>query len=199
MIAPLKQMGGMRRMHHEGTKTVSANPAQWRRSFRAAGGCLLLWLLLDLPLRPGSGQTAPTRAQGRRAHFGGPSLSLSPEEADTALPVRLRGMVTLYLPDLSLFFVQDPTGGIYVFDNSARPNLRRGQWVEVEGVTGRGRVTPVLLTPRVRVLSSNEFAAPIISPGRLPGTSSRASRCDAQWVQLKAQFDKLSGGTVAWH
>ena len=184
MIAPLKQMGGMRRMHHEGTKTVSANPAQWRRSFRAAGGCLLLWLLLTCLSVPAADKPPPPVPKAAVLTSADQVFSLSPEEADTALPVRLRGMVTLYLPDLSLFFVQDPTGGIYVFDNSARPNLRSGQWVEVEGVTGRGRVTPVLLTPRVRVLSSNEFAAPIISPRPVSLDLIRASRCDAQWVQL---------------
>src|SRR5688572_25795938 len=40
---------------------------------------------------------------------------LSPEEAAKGRPVRVRAVVTYYHHDWEMLFVQDPTGGIYVY------------------------------------------------------------------------------------
>ncbi|MGO8696704.1 MAG: two-component system sensor histidine kinase NtrB [Limisphaerales bacterium] len=171
--------------------SLQFNPAPERQGFRPAWACLILGMLLAFI--PAQGADAP--AKPRVLTSAVQVLSLSPEEAETGLPVRLRGLVSLYQPNLSLFFVQDPTGGVYLFDEVPHPDVRSGQWVEVEGVTGKGRGTPILLGPQVRLLSASEFVPPIIRPRPVSLEIILAGRSDEQWVQLtgavrRAWWDK---------
>jgi PAS domain S-box-containing protein len=143
---------------------------------------------------PAPGAEEPPPAAGERTVLTSVAqvLSLSPQEADAGQPVRLRGVVTLYQPDWYLFFVQDPTSGIYLFDNLKHPGLRTGQWVEVEGVAGKTGRSPVLLYPRVRLLSPDEFAAPRLSPQPVSRDGILAGKRDAQWVELTGTVRQAS-------
>src|SRR5712692_8971510 len=71
---------------------------------------------------------------------------LTPNEAADGLPVRVRGVVTYYDPTLPDLFIQDSTGGIYVA--CQKPvDVRRGQLVEVTGISGPGEFAPVIEKP----------------------------------------------------
>lgn len=63
---------------------------------------------------------------------------LSREEAARGYPVRLQAIVTYYEPKWNTLFVQDETGGVFVFPSERpRPDLQAGQWVELEGKSVR--------------------------------------------------------------
>jgi len=78
------------------------------------------------------------------------------EKANRGSPVRIRGSVTYYDGDRMLF-VQDESGGIYVYPDQAKLAVRAGQIVEMEGFTGSGLYAPVILAPRFVVLGESEM------------------------------------------
>src|SRR5689334_20144293 len=80
-------------------------------------------------------------------------LALPPEQAALGLPVRLRGMVTYYEPPL-LLFVQDETGGVFVYDTGPSRDVKSGQYVEVTGLSNQGRFTPIVDGPAIRTLKT---------------------------------------------
>lgn len=98
--------------------------------------------------------------------------ALTLEEADRALPVRLRGVVTYAEAWVGLMYVQDETGGTYVpanwrmADGSPLARARRqGAWVELEAVTSRGKFIPHPEAPAgghvvVRLLGERPLPAP---------------------------------------
>src|SRR5204863_10112345 len=76
-------------------------------------------------------------------------------EADRGFSVRLRGVVTYYDARYMLF-VQDESGGIYVYPDQQSFAVRAGQLVEVDGVTHSGLYAPVINDPRFTVLGESE-------------------------------------------
>ncbi len=70
---------------------------------------------------------------------------LSAEEAQKALPVHFRGVVTFYDPLISSLFVNDESGGVYVSVpwKPVMP-LVEGTLVEVFGVSGPGEFAPIV-------------------------------------------------------
>ena len=75
--------------------------------------------------------------------------ALPPAEARKHLPVRLRGVVTLFHPPIA--FLQDETGAIYFSPGnpfqSIIPKVVPGDFVEIEGETGEGQFAPLVLAP----------------------------------------------------
>lgn len=108
--------------------------------------------------------------------------ALSPELAQNALPVRLRGVVTYYDVPLYNLFLQDATAGIFVLpDPGANTPAMAGQEVEIEGVTGKGDYAPIIKANSIRV----------IGPGKLPAPPSvsldemAAGFEDIQWIEVR--------------
>jgi PAS domain S-box-containing protein len=108
---------------------------------------------------------------------------LTPEEAEKNYPVRLRAVVTYYGGRAWEFFVQDPTGGIYLNDEQKLTDfgVQAGQWVEVEGVTGPGGFAPEVIRPKVRVLGW----APFPKARRVTLESLAQGHEDSQWVEIE--------------
>jgi signal transduction histidine kinase/CheY-like chemotaxis protein len=109
--------------------------------------------------------------------------ALSRKEAALALPVRLRAVVTyVYSPEGTLF-VQDGTGGTFVW-LGRRPSVdfAAGDRVEVAGVTSAGDYAPLVRQEHVRRLG----------PGRLPKPRPASVERlfsgleDSNWVQTEA-------------
>ena len=101
---------------------------------------------------------------------------LPPAEAAKGLPVHLKGVVTYYdaaAPDL---FVQDATAGIYVACDGPAP-IKRGQEVEITGVTGEGDFVPVVVHPQIHVVGPGSLPQPI----QLSFEELLAGRGDSQW------------------
>lgn len=105
-------------------------------------------------------------------------LALSPEQANKRLPVRLRGITTLYQHPLMLF-VQDETAGIFVYHTGEPLPLRAGQHVEVTGVTAQGRYSPIIDLPSISVLPSG----PAVRPKTVSLSAIHQGGIDAQWVE----------------
>ena len=108
-------------------------------------------------------------------------LELSRKEAARGYPIRIRAVVTYMDSDWRALFVQDSTAGIYV-DLRKNPTVtHRGQWVEVEGVSGAGEFAPLIDNPQVRVLGKAPMPA-----GRKASIDELSSgRLDSQWVEVE--------------
>jgi len=112
-------------------------------------------------------------------------------EADQAHPVTVHGVVTYHDPTRYLSFIQDETAGIYVSLGPAQ--VRPGDLVEVNGVTGAGGVGRIIVTDRksrtgIRVLRHGALPAP-----KLVGLEElRDATFDAQWVSTRATVESVT-------
>jgi diguanylate cyclase (GGDEF)-like protein/PAS domain S-box-containing protein len=113
--------------------------------------------------------------------------SLSREEADRSLRVQVRGVVTLYDPSWDLLFIQDSTAGVYVLPPRTQLSLRTGQLVEVQGVSGSGKFSPIVLHARIKMLG--EGALPQARGGTLAEFLSGSE--DSQWVEFRGVVHSL--------
>ncbi|MGD0201345.1 MAG: response regulator [Bryobacteraceae bacterium] len=102
-------------------------------------------------------------------------------EARRAYPVRIRGVVIGVDPVWNFFFIQDRTAGIYVDANPRVDDLRLGEEVLLEGLTGPGAFAPVVIQPYVRVLGQGALPRP---PPLSAETAANGSS-DSQWVELE--------------
>jgi len=88
---------------------------------------------------------------------------LAPDEAAHGFPVHVRGVVTYYDPGLPDLFVQDSTGGIYIACQEP-VDVRRGQLIDVSGITGPGEFAPVIEKPEIHVLGPGVLPKPLKVP-----------------------------------
>lgn len=90
--------------------------------------------------------------------------SLTVEETDQKIPVRLRGVVTFFEENLFSRFLQDETAGIYLQypTNITLPPLMPGQLVEVSGFASPGEFAPVVMVEAVKV--AGEMPLPHAKP-----------------------------------
>lgn len=104
------------------------------------------------------------------------------EDLQRGYPVRIQGMVTYLDPGWNLFFVQDDSAGIYVFDPDRRFSGKMGDFVEVTGFTGQGKFAPIIREARFRLLASK----PQIAKPRRPTQEQLFSgEMDGQQVELE--------------
>ena len=124
---------------------------------------------------------------------------LTAEEARRGYPVRVRGVVTLNNPYVSLMFVQDETGGIYVLPEhlpwSERQNLLRGTRLQIEGITGFGQFSPVVRGKegepvQMRILGQ----APLPEPLRLSLDHLADPRYQNQWIEVSGVVRQVTTG-----
>jgi len=107
-------------------------------------------------------------------------LKLSPAEASQERLVKVRGVISCNLPASQLLFLQDQTAGIYLFPAQWPRDLAWGEVVEVEGVTGPGRFSPIIVGTSVRRVGETGRIDPkVISIEEL-----NTGRFDAQWVSI---------------
>ena len=108
-------------------------------------------------------------------------LSLSQKDATRGYPIRIRAVVTYVDADWRALFVQDSTAGVYVDLRKNPTVVKRGQWVEVEGLSGPGEFAPLIDSSQVRVLGEAPMPA-----GRKASMEELASgRLDSQWVEVE--------------
>ncbi len=104
---------------------------------------------------------------------------LAPDEAAHGFPVHVRGVVTYYDPGLPDLFVQDSTGGIYIA--CQKPvDVRRGQLIDVSGITGPGEFAPVIEKPEIHVLGPGVLPKPL----KVPLEDLKSGSYDAAWVEV---------------
>src|ERR1035438_7423757 len=104
---------------------------------------------------------------------------LTEEEAKRKYPVHFRVAVTY--STYSDLFVQDSTGAIWVGRPTSMEGPRRGQLLDLEGVTTQTDFAPDIAEPRWRVLGEAPMPAP-----RHPTYDQMASTSeDSKWVELE--------------
>ncbi|MDB6055991.1 MAG: rane protein of unknown function [Verrucomicrobiales bacterium] len=110
-------------------------------------------------------------------------LSLPGVESSKGLEVRLKAVITCSEPNFPLLFVQDDTGGIYIYGYVVGNGtlLHPGQTVEVVGKTGRGRFSPIISPTQIRVVNeTREVRAVPIDPAKL-----QSGVFDSQYVEME--------------
>lgn len=120
---------------------------------------------------------------------------LSADEASKALPVKIRGVVTVDFPAPD-FFIQDSTAGIYVegSHSTAFPH-HLGDLVEIVGITGPGKFAPVIREQKTRVLGHAS-----LPKGKLYSFNELADgRMDSQWVQVRGIVHSVDIDRTSWH
>lgn len=145
---------------------------------RAAGAAICnLALLLALLPPPAHAGGLPVLRTARQVHI------LSPAEAMRGYPVHLsRAQVTFYDPAIRCLFLMDSTDGIFVdFRGRPAPQLQAGDLVSVDGVSGPGKVNPVLLHARFRLLRHARLPdAPVVSFDRV-----LSGAWDSRWISME--------------
>ncbi|HKX00191.1 MAG TPA: response regulator [Bryobacteraceae bacterium] len=105
--------------------------------------------------------------------------SLSPEEARRGYPVRLRAVVTYF--DSSNMFVQDPTGAIWVEWPAGTPKPKRGQLIDLEGISTQTDFAPDVAKPVWHAVGH----APIPAARRVSIEQMASTLLDGQWVEVE--------------
>jgi PAS domain S-box-containing protein len=85
---------------------------------------------------------------------------LSEDQARRAYPVHLQAVVTYHNPLAVNTFIQDRTGGIYVFFVGAQPELHLGDLAEFEGFTRPGQFAPVVAASSVHAIGRQALPKP---------------------------------------
>jgi hypothetical protein len=112
---------------------------------------------------------------------------ISLEEAARGYPVRVRGVVTFYDPNIDprhgALFVHDATGGIFI-GLAPRPvlALRPGTLVEITGTSGNGDYAPVILHGAVKILGESHLPQNAARPTMAEMLSGSQ---DGKWVEVE--------------
>lgn len=87
--------------------------------------------------------------------------ALSLELAQQRLPVSIRGVATVSKRPFAV--VQDSTKGIYVDLSSVQAGepIRRGEYCQIDGVTGPGLFAPIIIAQRVIRLGAGQLPKPV--------------------------------------
>lgn len=123
-------------------------------------------------------------------------LGLSEEQAGRGLPVRLRGVVVGEAPPVDKAFVlRDASEFIYVMaDEAGRWPFRRGDLVEIEGVSGAGGFAPLLYMRGGVRIGSGEL--PVAR--ELRAEELNAGQYDSQWVRVRGIVRQCEPISADW-
>ena len=114
---------------------------------------------------------------------------LDDNEVSRAMAVNVSGTVTWSQPENDFFFLQDVSGGIRVhYSRSLMETPLRGKYLQVEGVTRRGRFAPAIEMKRFKDLGSMD------PPDPKPVTFDQAitGREDGQWVEMRGFIQRTA-------
>ncbi len=86
--------------------------------------------------------------------------TLDPQQAKRGYPVRLRAIVTHFDAPGPNFFAQDDTGGIWIRWEPGQPEPRRGEVIELQGITELTDFNADIAKPRWKVLGTGALPEP---------------------------------------
>jgi len=122
--------------------------------------------------------------------------ALPSELAKQQLPVSVCGVVTAVLPAfLAGAVVQDATKGIYISLQDIRDTkpLQRGEFCQIEGVSGPGMFAPVVVARRITHLGAGQFPQPLhATPEQLINGS-----LDTQYAEIEGIVTAVHGQQIA--
>lgn len=116
-------------------------------------------------------------------------VRMAPGKAREHRPVRLKGVLTCYIPASQLCFVQDASGGAYIFPTGWPPELAPGDLVEVDGRTDSGRFSSIVSAARLR--KTGRGSMPPALPVALEDLNT--GRFDCQWIELRGVLQEARG------
>ena len=89
--------------------------------------------------------------------------ALSSELAKRQLPVSIRGVVTAFRSRYTGAVIQDSTRGVFVdlLNLPGAKFLRRGEFYQIDGVTGPGFFAPVVVAQRITHLGPGQLPMPL--------------------------------------
>ena len=152
----------------------------------------LLSLAAAVTLQPAAAPAQtnlPLLTTARQVH------QLTLEQAALRYPVRVRAVVTFVAAPLWQLFVQDDTGGIFVeIHGDYDFGLRRGQLLEVEGVSAPGGFAPDIVPQQVRLLGE----APLPEPRAVTYDEMAAGQEDCNWVEFKGVVRSVRPEPLTW-
>jgi signal transduction histidine kinase len=139
------------------------------------------WLSIGLTLVAASLATA---ADGVVLTTAAQVRALSEEEARHAIPVKLRGVFMGEAdPEGIAFVIHDGTEGIYVQGPADLvATVRRGDLLELEGVSDPGGFAPYVVAQNLRKIGQGEIPEPL----RVTLDELNAGQMDAKWVEIVA-------------
>jgi signal transduction histidine kinase len=116
--------------------------------------------------------------------------ALSPELARQEFPVSIRGVVTSFGSAYLGAVIQDSTRGVFVdlHNFAQRQPLQRGEFCQIEGVTGPGYFAPVIVAKRILHLGGGELPKPV-----------RASWDQLVNGSLDTEYTEIDGVVTAVH
>jgi len=157
-------------------------PAAFSRLARVALFCLMLGVFL------------PAAQAGDTLTNASAVLALSADEASSGRPVSVVGVVTAAEPSWTgRFFVQDPSGGIFVQLITNRQPVP-GDIVQVEGVSSKGKYAPVISRPHwVKLGTAPQPKAKPVSAERLMSGAEDSQRVEVSGIVRTAE---PSGGRI---
>jgi signal transduction histidine kinase len=86
--------------------------------------------------------------------------SLTVEQAQAKVRVKLRGVVTFFDSNLYSRFIQDETAGIYLYDSGLPVYFAPGEIVEVEGTSSAGEYAPIVVPERITAVGKSALPVP---------------------------------------
>lgn len=126
---------------------------------------------------------------------------LTPEVADSGLPVRIRGVVTFANKSANTLFIHDGKSGVYVDQIPGSDALwpKEGDQVEINAVTGHGVFSPIIrvvpeVSPAIKILSNGSLPPPRTVDGAelfRPGADCDWLSVDADVVDVMMENDDL--------
>lgn len=120
-------------------------------------------------------------------------LSLSFDQANQKIPVRVRGVVTAAEPTWSgQFFVQDDTSGVFV-ENRSDVQPKPGDLIEVQGFTQPGSFAPIISQPTWTVLGT----APLPKAKHFSLDQLMSGLEDGQRIEISGTVRAVTPGTIA--
>jgi signal transduction histidine kinase len=92
------------------------------------------------------------------------ALALSPERLSRKPPAHFRGVITCVDRAYDLRFLQDDSGGIYLYPFASQEELAPGDLVEATGTMMQGFFAPMLDSARVKIVGKAELPAALPVP-----------------------------------
>lgn len=133
----------------------------------------------DRPAAPGEGSDSPGPAINAPLTTAAAVRALTPDHAEQALPVKVRGVITCAG---SLIFIQDATAGIFIdAPVSTKNRYQVGQFGDLEGFTAPGLFAPQIVPRRFTVIGTT--ALPDARPSKYDELST--GKLDSQRVEVE--------------
>lgn len=120
---------------------------------------------------------------------------LTAQQANTAMPVSITGVVTFLDTDWRQLYLQDPSGGIYVKYAGSNIPLFQCERLKVIGVTNAGDYAPVIVAPRFVHLGK----APLPAPAPVTISSAYSGVLDSHFVEVEGVVHPLKAGQNSKH